>query len=127
MYPIETHNRFVELRAKGWPLARIAAELQIAKGTAVEWERQHRAQIADLRNLEIEALQDRILASHEAELAALAGQLQRVEDILAKRKFECLSTEYLFCMAGALRSQIRRLRVNPTFSLPKTEPSSPAP
>lgn len=126
MYPIETHNRFVELRAKGWTLARIAAELHIAKGTAVEWERQHRTEITDLRSLEIEALQDRVLASHEAELATLAGQLQRVEAILAKRKFECLSTEYLFCMAGALRSQIRRLRLTPAFSPPQPGPASPS-
>jgi len=52
MYPIETHNRFIELRAKGCPLARIAAEFQIAKGTAVEWERQQRTLFADLHSQE---------------------------------------------------------------------------
>jgi orotate phosphoribosyltransferase-like protein len=125
MHPAETHNRFIELRSQGWTLARIAGELNVSKRTLIQWQRQHQAQIADLRALELEALQDRVLASHEKELASLASQLDRVEAILAKRKLECLSTEFLFCMAGALRSQIRKQRINPVFP-GASSPATPA-
>lgn len=137
MHDMETHDRFVELRARGWSLDRIAAELHVAKRTLVTWHRQHQQEITTFRSLELEALQDRILASHEQELVRLSSHLNQVESVLAKRKLECLSTEFLFCLAGSLRSQLHRLRAgrapgvlpppppaggSPVFEAPVIEP-----
>ena len=54
----------------------------------------------------------------------LTSHLNRVESILASRKLECISTEFLFSMAGALRSQIRKQKVPIDFS---TSPSDAQP
>jgi transposase len=121
MYPSEMHHRFIELRVQGWSLDRIAAELHVAKRTLIHWQRQYQRDITDLRGLELEAAQNRILASHEQELSRLAAQLEQVEAVLAKRRLDCLSTEFLFCLAGSLRAQLRKLRVTPTLA-----PASPA-
>ncbi len=117
MHTIDTRHRFIELRAQGWSLARIATEIGVSKPTLIQWQRQFEREITDLKSVELEALQEKVLASHEEELSRLASHLSRVETILARRNLEVLSTEYLFCMAGALRSQIRRQRVVPQFSL----------
>ncbi len=116
MHDIETRNRFIELRAQGWSLKRIADEIGVSKPTLIQWQRQFEREIANLKSVELEALQEKVLASHEEELSRLARHLGRVEAVLAKRNLEVLSTEFLFCMAGSLRSQIRRQRVLPEFS-----------
>ena len=124
MHNTESHHRFIELRAQGRSLARIAAELQVAKSTLIPWQRKFHRQIADLKNVELEALQEKVLASHEVELSQLAGHLNRVETVLAKRNLEYLSTEFLFCMSGNLRTQIRKQRVVPDFSTSPSEGES---
>ena len=116
MHPTETHHRFIDLRVQDWSLARIADELHVSKPTLIAWQRKFREEIADLKGIELEALQEKVLSSHEVELSRLAEHLNRVEAILAKRKLEYVSTEFLFSMAASLRAQIRKQRVVPVFS-----------
>lgn len=116
MHTSKTHHRFIELRAQDWSLSRIAAELQVSKPTLIAWKTRFRQEIADLKSVELEALEERVLASYEQELTCLANHLKRVESILSRRNLEVISTEFLFSMAGALRSQIRKQRVNIDFS-----------
>ena len=134
MHTIETNHRFIELRARGWSFARVAAELRVNQNSLVSWQRKFRQEIADLKAVELEALQERLLASHEDELTRLAGHLNRVEAVLAGRKLEYVSTEFLFSLAATLRAQIRRQRVAteiselPAGGLPEdASPASPAP
>ena len=117
MHDSETRNRFIELRAQGWSLNRIAQELHVAKRTLVDWNRAAQREIADLQQIERETLQERILVSHEEELARLTAHLNRIESILAKRNLECLSTESLFVMAATVRGQLRRLTAPPVAAL----------
>lgn len=124
----ETHYRFIELRSHGWSLARIAAEIHLSKRTLVEWNRQFQKEIAELKGVELEALHERLLTSHEEELARLAAHLNRIEAVLAKRNLDCLSTESLFFMAAAVRSQIRRqCAAMPVSVAEKPMPILPAP
>ena len=44
MYDTDTKNQFLELRAKGWSLARIAERLKVAQRTLVDWNRQEHEQ-----------------------------------------------------------------------------------
>ena len=126
MHDSEAHHRFIDLRAQGRSLARIADELHVSKRTLIAWQRKFREEIADLKSVELEALQDKVLASHEAELSHLADQLARVDSVLGKRKIEYVSTEFLFGMAASLRSQIRKQRVVPVFSAsPSGDPPEP--
>ena len=116
MHSPEIRHRFIELRARGWSLASVAAELHIAKRTLVEWNREAQQEICDLKNIELEALQERVLVSHEVELQRLTAQLNRLETVLAKRNLDCLSTESLFCLAATVRAQLRRLTQSPVFA-----------
>jgi transposase-like protein len=42
MHTPETRQKFVERRAQGWSLVRLASELGVARSTLIEWSRQLR-------------------------------------------------------------------------------------
>jgi Homeodomain-like domain len=118
MHTTDTKSQFLQLRAKGWSLARIAAHLNVSPRTLVDWNRQSRDELRTLRALEIEALQEKILATHEAELTRLSQQLQRIEDEAAQRKLQFVDTENLFRLSSLLRSEIRKIRLDPDLNFP---------
>ena len=109
MYDNDTKSQFLELRAKGWSLSRIAAQLNIAQRTLVSWNRQEYEQIRTLRAIEREALQEKILATHEQELVRLKAELDRLEAELAKRSVESVSIENLYRLSALVRAEIRKI------------------
>lgn len=113
MHSTDTKSQFIELRAKGWSLARIAAQINVSPRTLVDWNRQSHAEIRTLRAVELEALQEKILASHEHELTRLTQHLQRIEEQLAKKKLEFESAPDLYRMAALMRAEIRKVRLEP--------------
>lgn len=124
MHATDTKSRFIELRAKGWSLARIAAHLDVAKRTLVDWNQHAQAEIRALKAVELEALQEKLLASHEAELTQLTAHLQRVETELAGRTLEIVSTEHLYRLAAQLRQQLQHARVRPALPGEADDPSA---
>jgi orotate phosphoribosyltransferase-like protein len=112
MHSTDTKNRFLELRAQGWSLARIADHLNVSKRTLVDWNQHSQTELRILRSVELEALHEKLLASHEAELTQLTVHLKRIEDELNKRELQFVSTENLFRLAGQLRQQLQQLRAS---------------
>ncbi len=109
MYDTDTKSQFLELRAKGWSLKRIAEHLKIAQRTLVDWNRQEHEQIRTLRAIELETLQEKILATREQELTRLKQELDRLQVELAKRSIEVVSTENLYRLSALVRAEIRRV------------------
>jgi hypothetical protein len=109
MYDADMKGQFLELRAKGWSLGRIAEQLKVAQRTLVDWNRQEHEQIRTLRAIELEALQEKILATREQELTRLKQELDRLEAELAKRTVEYVSTENLYRLSALLRGEIRKV------------------
>jgi hypothetical protein len=109
VYGTDTKSQFIELRAKGWSLARIAAHLNVAQRTLVDWNRQEHEEIRTMRAFEIEALQEKILATREQELTRLKQELDRIDQELAKRTVEYISIENLYRLSALLRSEIRKV------------------
>jgi transcriptional regulator len=109
MYGTDTKSQFLELRAKGWSLARIAEHLKLAQRTLVDWNRQEHEQIRTLRAIELEALQEKILSTREQELLRLKQELDRLEQELTKRSVEVVSTENLYRLVALIRAEIRKV------------------
>jgi hypothetical protein len=124
MHSTDTKSRFIELRAQGWSLARIAGHLAVSKRTLVDWNQHAQAEIRALKAVELEALQEKLLASHEAELTQLTAHLERIEQELAGRSLEVVSTENLFRLAAQLRLLLRKARLRP--ALPGETDAPPA-
>src|SRR5258708_2336057 len=110
MYTQAAQDKFIELRAQGWSLNHIAAEIYVAKRTLVEWARQFAAEIQNLRAQLQEMAQDKFLASHEDELARLLQTRKDVKDNRASRPPHTVPADKLFRVAADLREEIRLLR-----------------
>jgi hypothetical protein len=108
MHDQETQQKFVTLRAQGRSFSRIATELNVARRTLVDWSRKFQFEIQNQRAIELEALQEKYLATREERLARLGGQLAAVEAELKQRSIAELSTPRLFALADSLRRQLLR-------------------
>ena len=108
MHTPETRQKFVERRAQGWSLVRIAAEFGVARSTLIEWSRQLRFEIQNQLAIELDDLRNRLLGSCQARASGLAEKLARVEEELRKRDLATLSTQRLFSLSLALRREIER-------------------
>jgi hypothetical protein len=106
MHTPEIRQKFIEHRAQGWSLVRIAAELGVAKSTLVEWSRKLRFEIQNQCALELDDLQNRLLGPRQHRAAALAEQLAAVEGELRKRDLSQVSTPRLYSLSASLRRQI---------------------
>src|SRR5205085_7917702 len=110
MHSNKTKDQFVELRAQGLSLSRIASQLHVSKPTLVKWNHDFEHRLRSLRAIELEALQEKILAVHEEDLARLASHQKAVERELAARKLTAVPTEKLFHLAALLRQQLQKTR-----------------
>ena len=106
MHPHETKDQFIELRAKGWSYHRIAERLNISKSTAHIWAGEFSTEIQKLRAIELEAIQERVLASYEQDLSYLAEELKRVQQVLRERDYGYVDTRQLYWYQGALMARI---------------------
>ncbi len=123
MHSTDTKSQFLELRVKGWSLARIAAHLNVCTRTLVDWNRQSHQEIRVLRALELEALQEKLLATHEQELTRLTQHLQRLEAEMAKRDLQPVPTKDLYRLCSLVRAEIRKLCPEPELTTPGSAPA----
>lgn len=126
MHTPETRQKFVERRAQGWSLIRIASELGVARSTLIEWSRQLRFEIQNQLAIELDDLRNRLLGHRQARASGLAEKLARVEDELHKRDLASLSTHRLFSLSLALRREIERETgdvpfITPVKDIPEAE------
>ena len=110
IYTSDKIDKFIELRAQGRSLARIALDLDISKRTAVDWNRQFQTEIVSLRQFELEAIHEKFALTFERELSHLAKQRNAVEQELATRDFRRVPTEKLLRLPLMLPRQIQDLR-----------------
>ena len=105
----ETKNQFIELRAKGWAFSKIAEHLGISKQTAVTWSKDLHVEIANLQNMELEALQKKYKNTVEQRLKLFGRQLKRVTKELTSRDLSEVSTkdlcEMFLKLAAALKKE----------------------
>jgi len=108
MHPNQTKDQFIELRAKGWSYHRIAEHLDISTSTAHIWATEFSIEIQKLRAIELEAIQERVLASYEQDLTYLADELKRVQQVLRERDYGYVDTQQLYWYQGALMARIEK-------------------
>src|SRR3954462_15716549 len=80
MHNQEIHDRFVLLRAQGMSFNDISVNLNVAQSTLILWSRQHRLEIANLRSMNLEQLQQKYLKTYADQINILGQQLQAVEE-----------------------------------------------
>jgi hypothetical protein len=91
----EQKSRFIHLRAKGNSYARIAKDLGVSKGTLVNWSAEQETEIAQARNVELEALQEELFLLKEGRIRLLGEQLKGIQAEICKRDLAKVKTDKL--------------------------------
>lgn len=91
----EIKSQFVELRAKGYSYSTIAKRLKVSKGTLTSWSRELESEIAALRGLELEALQEEFYVLKEGRIRLLGEQVLALRKELGQRDFSTVPTDKL--------------------------------
>lgn len=113
----DTKLEFLALRAKGFSYARISEKLEVSKPTLIDWARQFRDDITNLRTIELEALQDQFYATRERRIKLLGEQLEKIEAELAKRDLSPLPTDKLIDLKMRLVDNLKKEETQTRFEM----------
>jgi transcriptional regulator len=112
---LETKERFIELRAKGWSFDKIAKELGKAKQTLIDWSKDLQDEIANRKSLELEALYENYYLLKEAKIKKYGAILSKITDELESRDFNNVPTGRLLELYLLYFERLSQEVVEPTF------------
>jgi transposase len=114
-----TREKYIELRASGKSYRSIAKELDIAKSTCQEWEKELASLIADARKEREQELIDSYSMSREARIERLAGTLESINAQLAERGLQDVSTEKLLKLKLDYERELKSEYLEPATEPPE--------
>jgi transposase len=109
----ELKLEFVALRAKGWSYARIAKKLRVAKGTLANWNQELEEEIASLKAMELEALQETYFLAKEARIRLLGEQVKAIQKEIKSRDLTTVPTEKLLELQLRYYAELREEYIEP--------------
>ena len=112
---LETKERFIEMRAKGYSFDRIAKELGKAKQTLIDWSKGLQDEIANRKALELEALYEKYYLLKENRLQTFGELLGKLKQEVMSRDLSNLPTDKLLDLFLKYNSQIREEVIEPTY------------
>ena len=115
MEVIETKERFIELRAKGWSFDKIAKEIGKAKQTLIDWSKELQDEIANRKALELEALYESYYLLKENRLQNFGAMLNKIKKEVESRDLSDVPTDKLLDLFLKYNSQIKEEIVEPIY------------
>jgi len=112
---LETKEKFIELRAKGWSFDKIAKELGKAKQTLIDWSKELEDEIANLKALELEALYEKHYLLKENRIETFGVLLRKLKDEVMSRDLSDVPTDKLLDLFLKYNNQIREEIVEPIY------------
>jgi hypothetical protein len=97
-YGKEKRDKFIEMRAEGLTLAKIAEELKISYNTAVDWSREFVDNISAIKAFKDEEMIEKYRMTKEKRIEMYGERLLAIQDELAKRDLSDIPTHKLFDM-----------------------------
>ena len=126
MHTQDTINQFIELRAHNISIRNIAGQIGVHRNTLLQWQQKYAEEIDNLRAVELEAIQERVLPKYEEQLTELVEDYKRVTEVLRGRDYGYESCGFLAWRQFSLLSRIDKMRIRPriTRSTQAAEPPS---
>lgn len=115
MASIETKERFIELRAKGWSFERIAKKIGKAKQTLIDWSKELQDEIANRKALELEALYESYSLMRESRLQTFGAMLTKIKEEVERRDLSDVPTDKLLELLLKYNSQVKEEIVEPIY------------
>lgn len=116
---LETKQRFIELRARGWSFDKIAKELGKAKQTLIDWSKELEEEIANYKALELEALYEAYYLHKENRLRTFGAMLTKIKEEVDSRDLSDVPTDKLLDLFLKYNNQIKEEIVEPRFKSSK--------
>ena len=79
MKTTEQKEKFVELRAKNWSFKKIAKQLGISKPTLIKWSKELNQKIANMKAIELEAIQEKYYMQKNKKLKYTVSNWKRLK------------------------------------------------
>jgi predicted transcriptional regulator len=119
MEAIETKEKFIELRAKGYSFDKIAKELGKAKQTLIDWSKELQDEIANRKALELEALYETYYLLKENRLQTFGAMLTKIKTEVESRDLSDVPTDKLLDLFLKYNSQVKEEVIEPIFKTSK--------
>ena len=107
---------FIELRAKGNSFDTIAKQLEVSKGTLINWSRDLEDDIQNYSALELDMLKEKYLISKKHQIQSYGEQLATVRKELSNRDLSDVKTEKLIEAEIKLLEAINKLGITTTLT-----------
>jgi len=111
----ELKEKFILLRAKGYSFDRLAKELGKSKQTLVNWSKELEEEIANLKSMEIEALNERFYLSKQHKIQAFGEILDKIKTEMSARDFSDVPTDKLMDLFLKYYALLEAERIEPRF------------
>ena len=115
MSPQELKEEFILMRAQGWSFDRIAIKLRKSKQTLINWSRELDEEIANLRAIELESLNERFFLSKQAKIAVFGEILQKIRNEIDSRDLSSVATDKLLDLFLRYHSTLEEEHIEPRF------------
>lgn len=115
METLETKERFIEMRAKGYSYDKIALELKKAKQTLIDWGKELQEEIANLKALELDSLYERYFLYKENRLQAMGEMLSKIKEEFKRRDLSDVPTDKLMDLLLKYSNQIEEDLIEPKY------------
>jgi len=112
---LETKERFIELRAKGWSFDKIAKETGKAKQTLIDWSKDLQDEVANRKALELEVLYETYYLLKEAKIKKYGAILSKITNELENRDFNNVPTGRLLELYLLYFERLSQEVVEPTY------------
>ncbi len=107
----DKQQAFIELRARGNSFDTIARQLEVSKGTLINWSRDLEDEIQNYSALELDILKEKYLISKKHQIQSYGEQLAVVRKELSNRDLSDVKTEKLIEAEIKLLEAINKLGI----------------
>ena len=115
MEALEVKEKFIELRSKGYSYERISKELGKCKQTLVDWSRRYEEEIANLKSMELEALNEKYFLQKQRKIEVFGESLKAIQKELSSRDLREVPTDKLMDLFLKYFSYLEAEKIEPVF------------
>lgn len=109
MKDTDKQKKFIELRGKNWSFNRISQEIGVSKSTLIKWDKEFTYEIANINQMELEALYEEFKMTKEQRLEYLGKLQKKLIKELEKRDLTDVKTDKLLDMLLKTNDKLENL------------------
>jgi len=107
MKDMETKQRFIELRAKGFSFDKIANEISVSKPTLIKWSKEFQDKISNQEFMNYQNILEQNKVTKQQRIKLLAKELRKINETISQKSYEDLSLKNLHLLREKVEKTIK--------------------